>query len=270
MSKADPNGAWWADYTLEVGQTARWDIGPLRFWLRRGRLEWRLIHEWREEPEDPSGWSLLEAAEWPEGDGDEDTYRFAMTETTGEVRLRPLPCDRSVVARPKTSLRVLPGHRVRVFMSSPLWVEILAGAEPTALCELPAKRLSETWFGATTRDGEICYALKTNARTDLDQMPRAQYRFLTPIVIENHASDALSVERLNLPVPYLTIYRGDGGDVWSNEIHMTRTDEGGMASLDVRDGPPVEAAGAVAVSQPREVARHGQLFRAFGSLLGFD
>ena len=219
-------------------------------------------------PRIPRAGIFAESVDWPEGD--RDTHRFALSETTDGVFLRPLSPDRPVVARPKTSLEVLPGQRARVFMSSPLWVEIAAGTDPAILCELPAKRLSETWFGATTRHGEVSYALKTSARTDLAEMPRAQYRLLTPIVIENLASDSLSVERLSLPVPYLTIYQASNGDAWSNEIHMLRTENGGMAALDVRQGAPAEALEARLLSEPRKVAAQGQLFRAFGSLLGFD
>jgi hypothetical protein len=266
MTEPAPNSPWWGDYALTVNQTAKWEIGPLRIWIHRSRLEWRLTYEWVDEL-DPKGWSHGES-DWPEGDC--AIQRFVLGETTDGVHLRPLPPNRSVIARPKTSLCVLPGQRARVFVSSPLWVEIAAGTEAVGLCELPTKRLSETWFGTNTRSGELSYAIKTSARTDLAEMPRAQYRLLTPIVIENQASDLLDVERLSLPVPYLTIYRASDGDAWSNEIHMLRTEDGGMAALDVRQGPPPEAKGATALSTPREVARQGQLFRAFGSLLGFD
>ena len=267
MSAELPNDSWWGDYALEPDETARWEIGPLRFWLHRSSLEWRLTYEW-DGDENRLGWSHAAAVQWP--GQDVETERFALSETTGGVRLRPLPSDRPVVARPKTSLRVLPGQRARVFMSSPLWVEISAGAVPTSLLELPAKRLSETWFGATTREGALSYALKTSARTDLAVMPRAQYRLLTPVVIENQASDPLLLERLSLPVPYLTIYRAKNGEAWSNEVRMLRTESGDMAALDVRGGPPAEAEGASRLSEPREKISQGQIFRAFGSLLGFD
>lgn len=266
MKKEVHQRDWWGEHPLELGGTAMWEIGPLRFWLQRSALEWRLAHEW-DESEGAAGWAR-KSAEWP---GDEvDAERFAVGETTDGVRLRPLPSDRPVVARPKTALRVLPAERARVYISSPLWVEVATGDEPTVLRELPAKRLSETWFGASTREGELSYAVKTSAHTDLREMPRAPYRLLSPVVIENQADDPLSVERINLPVPFVTVYGSTDGEVWSNEIHMLRTESGDMAALDARVGPPAEAEDAVELSAPRDVARRGQLIRAFGSLLGFD
>lgn len=267
MSDPEQQAAWWGTYDLGVDEAAQWAIGSLRFWLHRSPSEWRLAYEWLD-GEAVDAWSLRRPAELPENGV--ETERFAVSRTAAGVQLKTLPAERSVVARPKTPLRVLPGERARVYMSSPLSVEVAVGDESTVLRELPTWRLSDTWFGATTRDGELAYALRTSARTRLEEMPRAHYRLLTPVVIENRASDPLRVERLNLPVPFLSIYSCEGCDAWSEEVHMVRTVHGEMAELDVHPGPPEEAAGAAKLSGPRELAQKGHLFRAFGSLLGFD
>ncbi|MCP4201685.1 MAG: hypothetical protein GY769_07100 [bacterium] len=259
--------SWWGDYELAIDETVAWEIGPLRLWLQRRQLEWRLAHAWAEE-DGPSEWSCQRAAELPE-DGAQ-SERFAVSETTGAVLLRPLPADRAVVARPKTPLRVLPGQSARIFMSSPMWLEVAVGAAQVPLRELPTKRLSDTWFGATSREGELSYSLKTSARTDSEEMPRAHYRLLTPVVIENRAADPLVFERLSLPVPFLSIYGVETGAVWSEEVHMLRTESGDIAELDVRVGPPEEAMEAMRLGAPRRVAQKGHLFQAFGSLLGFE
>jgi hypothetical protein len=115
----------------------------------------------------------------------------------------------------------------------------------------------------------LSYALKTNARTTLAEMLREHYRLLTPVVIENQGTDPLFVERLNLPVPFLSIYGAETGDAWSEEVRMVRGQDGDLAKLDVSDGPPAEAAGAMRLSEPRVIAERGLLVRAFGSLLGF-
>lgn len=268
MSEADNQGPWWGGYELELGEAACWAIGPLRLWLHRGEAEWRLGHDW-DDDESFDGWRLEQPATLPAEEI--DTERFAVSETGSAVELRSLPADRSVVARPKTPFRVQPGQSARIFISSPLWVEIgTGGAEPLVLREVVTRRMSDTWFGATTRDGELSYALKTSARTNLEELPRVAYRLVTPVVIDNHAPDALVVERLSLPVPFLSIYGTPEGDAWSEEVHMLRTEDGGMARLDLLPGPPAEAEGADRVSEPRQVAAKGHLFRAFGSLLGLD
>ncbi len=267
MSKPEQQATWWGSYQLGLDESAQWVIGSLRFWLHRSPAEWRLAYEWLD-GEAAEAWSVRRGVEPPE-DGVQ-TERFAVSRTAGGVELRTLPAARPVVARPKTPLRVLPGERARIYISSPLCVEIAVGEDATVLRELTTWRLSDTWFGATTRDGELAYALRTSARTQLEEMPRAHFRLMTPAVIENRAADALRVERLSLPVPFLSIYADKSCDAWSEEVHLVRTEHGEMAELDVHGGPPAEAAGGARLSAPREVARKGHLFRAFGSLLGLD
>lgn len=267
MTEQPHQDHWWGEFELSLDETAKWEIGPLRFWLHRSSLEWRLAHDWTDD-EMARDWSLTRPSALPEEMV--ETERFAVRETGSAVHLRPLPASRAVVARPKTPFRVLPGQRSRIFISSPLWVEIAAGPGPTILRELPSRRLSDTWFGASTRDGELSYALKTNTRTSLHEMPRAVHRLLTPVVVENRGEDSLLVERLSLPVPFLSVYGMENGETWSEEVRMLRTEAGEMAELDVRHGPPAEAGGAGRLSEPRQTSERGQLFRAFGSLLGFD
>lgn len=265
MREQQNQDPWWGEVELELGETVLWKIGPMRLWLHRGPAEWRLAHTWADVDE-AMGWELFRAAEWPtEGASSE---RFAVTETGPAVQLRPLTADRPLVVRPRTPFRVLPGQQSRAFMSAPLWLEARVGSGGLALREIPTKRLSDTWFGATTRSGELCYALKTNARTDLGELPRASYRLVTPVVIENRGMDSLLVERLNLPAPFLSIYGSPGGEAWSEEVHMLWDEDGDMAELDLRPGPPPEAHGAARLTEPRRIARKGHLFRAFGSLLG--
>ncbi len=267
MTEQGSRGVWWGEVELDLGETAHWKIGPLRLWLHRGASEWRLAHD-RVDADDAMGWELSRSATWPEGDV--QCERFAVTETGPTVALRPLPADRPVVVRPRTPFRVLPGQQSRIFVSAPLWLDILVGSGGLPLREIPTKRLSDTWFGSTTRNGELCFSLKTSARTDWKELPRASYRLVTPVVIENRAEEPLMVERLNLPAPFLSVYGSAGGELWSEEVHMLSDEDGGMAELDLRRSPPPEADGAARLSEPRRVARKGHLFRAFGSLLGID
>ena len=267
MSEQEKPRPWWGDYELDLGEAVCWEIGPLRLWLHRGPSEWRLGHDWAED--EPAGFWRLVRPSTPPADG-VHTERFAVRETGAAVQLRPLPADRPVVARPKTPFRVQPGHSSRIFISSPLWVEVASGDDPLPLREFATRRMSDTWFGATTRDGDLSYALKTSARTNLEELPRVAYRLVTPVVIDNRAETPLVVDRLSLPVPFLSIYGTPGGDAWSEEVHMVSSEEGEMAELDLRSGPPAEAEGADRVSEPRRVAEQGHLFRAFGSLLGLD
>lgn len=263
MAERTSRVGWWGDHELEIDRADSWTIGSLNLWIHRAASEWRLAYMWLDE-EEPEVWEHQTAVDFRE-EGVEGE-RFAVDRTGGTVRLRAVTADRSVIARPRTPLRVPPGQEARIYVSSPLWVEVAVGEAPTILRELAAKRLSSTWFGSTTREGEFAYALKTNARTRLEELPTRPYRFVTPVVIENQAADTLRVDRLNLPVPNLSVY-AVGETLWSEEIRLLRTEEGDVAELDLRSGPPREASGAVLVSEARRASEKGHLFRAFSSFL---
>ena len=224
-----------------------------------------MAYSWDEQL-DPESWVRERQAEFPqEGVTGE---RFAVQKTGGIVQLRVVPPNRSVVARPRSPLRVPSGHQARIFVSTPLWVEVTVGPAATFLLELPTKRMSETWFGSSTREGQFAYALKTGARTRLEDLPVRPYRFVTPVVIENAASETLLVERLNLPVPHLSVF-GDAETLWSEEVRMVRTEEGDIAELDIRQGAPREADSRQRLCEPRQPPTKGHLFRAFSSWLNF-
>ena len=267
MDDKAQRSSWWGDTDIAHNEAVHWEIGPLSFWLHRGVAEWRIRHGWVEQ-QHPSDWAFNRRSELP--DDYLEAERFAVQEAGEAVHLRPRVADRAVVVRPKTSFWVQPATKTRIFISSPLWLEIATGSPATVLREYPTKRLSDTWFGSTTREGELCYALKTNARTLLENMPRPAYRMLTPVVIENLDSRPLLVERLSLPVPFLAVYGSQQGEAWSEEVHMVSAEEGDTAELDVRPGAPVEAGQASRLSEPRQEAERGHLFRAFGSLLGLE
>ncbi len=252
---------WWRDFEFDDRQVDRWEIGNLNLWLRRATGEWRLAYEWV--ADDRAEWRLARDVEFPEAGAASE--RFAMSGSDNVVHLRALTADRPVVARPSTPLRVPPGQEAKIFVSSPLSVEIAVGAN-VYLRELPTRRLSKTWFGPTTREGELAYALKTEARTVLNELTALPYRVVTPIVIHNRAGDTLEVERLNLPVPRLSLF-GHEGNLWSEAVRLVRPEAGDLAQLEIRPGPPHEAADATRIGDPRVRSARGHLFRAFSSIL---
>ncbi len=263
MAERKDREGWWGDYELEVDRAESWAIGSLKLWIHRAASEWRLAYRWLDE-EEPETWEHQTAVDVPE-EGVEGE-RFAVDRTGGTVRLRAVTADRSVIARPRTPLRVPPGQQARIYVSSPLWVEVAVGEAPTVLRDLAAKRQSSTWFGSPPREGELAYALKTGARTRLEELPTRPYRFVTPVVIENQAADTLFVDRLNLPVPNLSVF-AVGEALWSEEIRLLRSEEGDLAELDLRSGPPREAPGAGLLSEARHASEKGHLFQAFSSFL---
>ena len=257
---------WWEPLRMEVGDGWQWELGPLDFEVYREATEWHLAYEYREYHEQPSSaWFRRPSVERPElGDHIE---RFAAGPDAAELTLRPRVADRTVVALPRTPLWVLPGERAKVYVSSPLWVDFAVGPPPRPLRELPVKRLSDTWVGPSTTQGEVAYALKTHARISLDDVPKVHHRCVTPVEFANEGKDVLRVERMNLPIPYLSLYVSQEGHLWTEGVTLVRSEDDRLARLDIARGTPPEAIGAEQISEARRAAEPNLLVQAFSSLL---
>jgi hypothetical protein len=134
------------------------------------------------------------------------------------------------------------------------------------LDELPSLRPSETWFGPSTTEGELCYATRTAGRLHLETLPVLRYRAITRILIRNRAHDALLVERIQLPVQYLSLFQAPNDLLWTQAVTLERGRDGGLAGLHIEDRPPAEAEGAVLIREPRQASRTGLLGRTFSTL----
>lgn len=275
MMRADD--AWWTPFELGTREMGRWQIGPSTLWLYHTTHEWRLFHRGGTDSLEASSNVVLPLA--PEerdavlhGTTEvDDVHRISFRQTTADARLRPALADRSVVVRPEDALVVPPGEEATLFVSTPLWVQLLVGAAEKPVHEVPSYRPSDTWFGTSTRSGELSYAVRTAGRMELDDLPQRRHRAITPLRLRNAAADVLRVERVQLPTPHLALYETADGFLWTERVdmHRSRTHEG--AEVTVRDGPPPQHASAEPMAPPREAVRKGLVvntFRAIGALFG--
>lgn len=258
--------AWWQERELEVGSGLRWRLGPLELELYRLEGEWQLAHRQLTEGSYDSALSSVTPASPGESDG-EQLERFVTAKTGSKVSLLPRAADRSVVVRPRLPLHLLPGQGAKIYVSSPAWVNVMVGRPLQSIFEVPVKRLSDTWFGPNTLEGEIAYAIKTQGRVLIDEVQRRNYRIITPTKVQNKGQDVLLIDRINLPVPYLSVYATEDGSLWSESVELVRTEGSEMATLDLGRGAPREGKGAKRLSEPRQVAEKNFLVRAFTDLL---
>ncbi len=263
-SRSREGKGWWGSFKLRPQQTGRWRIGPLQLTVYRAEREWRIGSEWSEDTEEPSKWEVdLEAPRPETGDGLE---RFVFRRTAEPLRLRPALADRPVVTSPRMPLFLLPQEKTTLYVGSPLWVRIEVGERARLLKEVPIWRPSDTWFGPSTREGEVCYAARTRAALEVQNLPVLWRRAVTPLSIRNRAEVPLRVDRVKLPVPYLSVFSSDSGLLWTESVVMDRETEGEMASLEVGTSPPSEAGKVKLLTEARQTAEQGLLIRAFSTL----
>jgi hypothetical protein len=261
------DSVWWGTFSVEEDTANCWRVGALTVWIERRREEWRISHASTDDPFETAV-EITTPAEEILPEGDVTLHRFAAKRTENGLKITPVLPDRPLVSRPDTPFHVLAGDDVLVYVSSPVWMKIEAGAPPRSLLELPIYRSSDTWFGPNTREGELCYASRTACRQDHDDLPRRPHRAVTPLRIRNRTEATLLIERLNVPVPNLSLYATSRGALWTQTVTVEIEREGGTAELRTGTKAPSEAQGATLVSGPREEQDTNIFTRALGALIG--
>ncbi len=246
-------------------------VGPLELSIAHRPGEWRLGWYRNGIRDGDSGHVLSSAVGGPgpiaDPESDFKIERFLTHSDQGMIRLRPLLADRPVVARPELPLMVPAGEEVEVFVSTPVWVRGELPDPDRTLFEMPTNRPSDTWFGPDTRRGVEAYASQTAARLKIDSLPPMPHRAITPLKIRNQASSLLSLERVSVPANTLRLYADAAGGLWTASLAVVR-DGLSPPQVEIGSGPPKEAAEAVVVAEPREIAGRSVLSRAFHVLVG--
>lgn len=258
---------WWGTYPLKIGQHAFWQIGPLRLSIQRFAQEVRVSHEqdsaWTE---DSRHWHFeSDAGEMQEF---KHTERFIFRSASEDLQVLPALADRQMVTRPVTPISLPAGEETTLFVSTPLWLQLCPAGTDKVFFDIPTQRPSDTWFGPSTREGELCYASHTKARLDLEDVQVRAHRAITPLLIRNHSDEPLRIERLNLPAPFLSLYAGSNGALWTECVTLEKEKDKDTASLEVGKNAPAEAGSTKLIAGPRKQSGMAIWHRAFSAVFG--
>lgn len=261
-----PAETWWGSYQLGFETSRIWTIGPLTLIVRCLNNEWQIGQE--RKTDNLVNSDLCETRITDQlPDILAKNSRYVFHQTSGLLTLLPLMADRPIITRPQIPFYLTAGEEVTVYVSSSLWLELWVGASPRKSLErIAIQRPSDTWFGPSTRSGELCYASTTHCRLSLKDQPHRPHRAITPVLIRNQADTTLAVERLNMPAPSLPIYASASGQLWTPKITLTRDKDGDMAALKIDKKAPKEAESALRISEPLNKIENGLLFRAFNAV----
>lgn len=259
------NQCWWTPREVPPAHTLACRIGPLVLDVYHGRGEWQLAFSHGDEHEAPADASL----QLREGGLDDDgADRFMVADPDSALTLTPMLADRPLVIRPRQPLFLPRGEQVTLYISTPVTLCVRVGAAVLPLREIVSLPLSDTWFGPSSREGELCYAGRTQARIARSELPRRAHRVVTPVRVCNEADAPLPLDKLSLPVQVLSVYGAADGDLWSESVSLVRGKASDLARLEVGDGAPDFAGPVTLLSGPREARAQGGLVRAFNVLFG--
>jgi hypothetical protein len=256
----------WTTLQIDTGETRRWELGPLAFWVRHTKGEWHLASEMTPDRSRDDRWTLAVPAEFPEH---LNFQRFAFDSEEGDnsLTLKPEFPDRSIVSKPVRKVIIPPNSSGSFYCRVSLWVKLAAGSEkhPRPLTSLQLASLSRTWFGSPL-EGEACYASSTNATRNFQELLPYPYRVVCPVKIFNKSSESLSFERICIRVKHLKIFQGEDY-LWSNEIRVTKTSTYELSQVSYGNGAPSTDPNAPEVASAREkVSPRGILLRTFNTL----
>ena len=183
------------------------------------------------------------------------------------LHITPMLADRPVVTRPVVPLHLCAGEEATVFVSLPVWIRLEAGPQKLLLKEIAIQRLSDTWFGPSTLEGELCYASTTHCRQDLREVPHYPYLTITPVLIQNKSRQSLVLERLSLPVHFLSVYGSEDATLWTSKVSL-KWEHGATLAMAIDAKPPEEAGKAQLLCGPRYEPEKGGVIRAVASFFG--
>lgn len=254
---------WWNTQEIDVDHAAHWCLGPLHVAVCRLEKEWVVQHEYQPATE-PFSWQFERGA--CDGFVLKNIQRFITDSHGGSIRVRPQLADRSIVSRPQTPLYILPKQNCVLYISTPLWFQLRLQSH-VPLLDIPIQRPSDTWFGASTVEGELCYSASTKALLALDAAHRNKNRAVTIVTIRNRSPEPLLLERVNIPVSYLSLFEDKEGYLWTEPLTLTREEDAAVSVQMGKRAP--QAAGPCALAmKPRTESEKNVLMRAFNALFG--
>jgi len=255
----------WQALELNINESLLITLGSLKLVIRHDTKEWSIAYEWQQDSDDEKPSCLL-GKDLDFTEIEQNIHRFAYSNNTSVLQLRPRLADRSVVTRPRVPFNLLARQRTWLYVSTPIWLEVVIGDNVT-LKEIPVFRPSDTWFGSNTTEGEIAYATRTHARLKLDEISFNQYRAITPVELINDTEKPILLERISLPVPLLHLYSDKEKNLWTSPVSIVREPNNGT-SIKIEPNSPAEVTQATELALPRQSIERNVFTRTLHALLG--
>ncbi|MGB5575959.1 MAG: hypothetical protein WBM88_00970, partial [Woeseiaceae bacterium] len=155
-----------------------------------------------------------------------------------------------------------------LYVSTIVWIQASAGNDDgIVLFDLPTIRRSDTWFGDNTRVGELCYATKSRAMTELADIQPRPHRAVTPVEIRNEGSGILPIEQFRVPVPALSLYADDHDRLWTDAVCFVRKEGQDRAAMSIPEPSVHLPEKRTLIDEPRAPVETGPIVKAFSKLL---
>lgn len=259
------NNIWWGVFSFDLLEQRCWSIGERAILIKRKATEW---NTWNIESEEEDSDIVVSNGMNFNIDNNLINGRFLEKSTSEILKVFPLLADRTVIARPSSPLTILAGEKIQLYISTPIWfyAETFPGGK--SIVDLPFWRPSDSWFGSSTIDGQLCYAKYTSAKTQVEELDLHSHHATTSIIVVNNHKKALIINRVNVPVNHLHLYSDEQNQLWTSRISIEIEDESADVELIIEKGFSAEFNPLTFISNPRLKPSQGKLIRRISNLFG--
>ncbi len=137
--------------------------------------------------------------------------RFAYSEKAPLLKVVPCLGEMPFVVKPDTTFMVLPGEKAKIYLSTPMNIRLLDGESRQVIDEVPVLHRVKTWFGESPTKGQLCFFTRIHAALLEENLPFRPHRALTHLYIENSSNKPIPIEKIKIPVNFLTLYQEERG-----------------------------------------------------------
>jgi hypothetical protein len=169
-----------------------------------------------------------------------------------------------LIVRPEMPICLMPKQSVQLFIGVPVWLGISFGSMPGQDLDVPTMVLSNSWFGAFT-EGELCYALKTTAKTNPRDLLPSAHRAVFPLEVRNTSQEKLSFERLCIRPQYVNVFQGDTR-LWTSKGRATYRGEENWSRIVYSTVAPGFDNATRLLGKARDAIHRGAILQTFDQL----
>lgn len=256
----------WTSHHLPTMAIGHWKIGPLELWIRRYENEWRIYSRSLENPSLKD--ILVQIPSSENHPPNINVHRFGVHETTDILTFQPVLADRSIVVRPEKPFHIPAKEEVPIYVMHSVWLKVNYGASHINLTKLPIYRPSDTWFGSSTIDGELCYSTRSKAKIRFDDLELFPYRAVTKIQLQNKSNNDVFLERLKVALPSLSLYLSENQVFFTDSLIYSRQPEGKEINISIHPAPQDVAGKCILIHKPLVKQEQNLVSKAINHLLG--
>jgi hypothetical protein len=180
-----------------------------------------------------------------------------------KISIEPNLPELPIVIKPESALSVLPGVTFHCFVSVPLVYVVKSGRgkKEKTLIEASVRSLSRSWFGEPW-GGEVAYFLDSPLHQSIGAYGEDDSAILCPVTIVNRSNQILSLDRMILRVPYLSVYEGKSR-LYSNVTKISFRGQDLISQVSIQKGAPEVESSLKLAAHPRQTDESGLLSKSF-------